>query len=61
MELVEPIDWLRDVDVAKRRPTWLRGTLQEAERHVAHRGSFKESRRPQRFLSYLALMSHVID
>ena len=61
VETVEPIDRMRDVVVAKRRPTWLRDTLQEVEKHAAPHGFFTESRKPQRFLSYFALMSHIID
>jgi hypothetical protein len=35
--------------------------LQEAERHAAPRGTFRERKRPQRFSSYVATMSHIID
>jgi hypothetical protein len=35
--------------------------LQEAEGHATPRGTFKESKRPQRFSSYIATMSHIID
>ena len=55
------MDRPRDVVVAKRRPAWLRDTLQEAEKHATPNGSFKKRRRPQRFSSYMALMSHIID
>ena len=39
---------------AKRRPTWLQETLQEAEKHTTPLGTFRESRRPQRFSGYIA-------
>ena len=39
----------------------IRDTLQEAEKHATPSGSFKESKRPHRFSSYMALMSHIID
>ena len=45
----------------KRRPAWLRETLQEAEKHTAPPGTFKESRRPQKFSGYIAQMSHIIN
>ena len=61
MEPVELVDRRRDVSVVKKRPTWLHDTLQEAEKHAAPRGSFRESKRPQRFSSYMALMSHIIN
>jgi hypothetical protein len=47
--------------MTRKRPAWLRETLQDAERIAAPRGSFRESKRPQRFSSYMALMSHIID
>ena len=33
----------------------------DVEGHEAPCGSFQERKRPQRFLSYVALMSHIID
>jgi hypothetical protein len=36
-------------------------TLQEAEGHATPRGSFKESKRPHKFSSYVVLMSKIID
>ena len=45
----------------KRRPAWLRDTLQEAEKHTAPPGTFRESRRPPKFSGYVAQMSHIID
>jgi hypothetical protein len=35
--------------------------VQEAERIVAPKGTFRESKRPRRFGSYVALMSSVSD
>jgi hypothetical protein len=55
------VDGLRDVAVIKRKPTWLRNTLQEAEKHVSPRGTFRERKKPHRFSSYMALMSHITD
>ena len=60
-ESAEPRDGPRDVVVVKRRLTQLRDTLQEAKKHATPSCSFKERRRPHRFLSYMALMSHIID
>ena len=45
----------------KRRPTWLHETLQEAEKYAAPLGTFRESKRLQRFSGYVAQMSHIID
>lgn len=44
----------------KRRPTWVRQTLQDVEGHTAPR-SFRESKRPQRYGCYVALMSSLLD
>lgn len=61
MEPVELIDRLRDIVVAKRRSASLCDAPQEAKKHAAPHGSFGGRKRPQRFLSYMALMSHIID
>jgi hypothetical protein len=51
----------RDIAVGRKRLAWARQTLQEVEGHATPRGTFRESKRPQRFLSYVAAMSHIID
>lgn len=61
IEPIEHVDGPRDVVVAKRRPTWLCETLREVKKHASPQGSFRESRRPYRFLSYMEVMSHIID
>jgi hypothetical protein len=61
IEAVHPIDVPREITVGRKRPAWARQTLQEAERHAAACGTFRESKRPQRFSSYIAAMSHIID
>jgi len=40
---------------------WLKYTLQDAEGHAALQGIFKESKRPKRYSSYVALMTKLID
>ena len=55
---VEPPDLEK---VSKKRPAWLRDTLQEAEGHSAPSGSSREKKRPRKFSSYSALMCHIID
>ena len=45
----------------KRKPAWVRQTLQDAEGHAAPRGATRESKRPQRFGCYVALMSNILD
>jgi hypothetical protein len=55
---VDPMDPPSDEDM---RPRWLQDTLRDVERHAAPMGTFKESRPPRRFSSYVALMSSIID
>jgi hypothetical protein len=57
-ELVDLGDPPSDEDM---RPRWLQDTLRDAEGHNAPIVTFKESRPPQRFFSYVALMSNIID
>ena len=45
----EPIERLLEEPPVKRRPAWCRQILQEAEGHAASKGTFRESRKPQRF------------
>ena len=58
---VEPVDAPTDMAVSRKRPRWAQQTLQDAEGHKAPHGIYRESKRPQRFSSYVALMSHIID
>jgi hypothetical protein len=37
------------------------GIIQDAEKYGAPNGSFKESKRPQPYSSYMALLSDIID
>ena len=54
------MDGLRDVVIIKMKLAWLCDTLQDVERNASVSGTFRESKRPQIFLSYMALMSHII-
>ena len=45
----------------KRRPSWLMDTLEDAERHIAPRGAFRESKKPKRYQGYLAAMSTIVQ
>jgi hypothetical protein len=58
---VAPVDAPRDIVVGQKSPAWARQNLQEAEGHPAPRGTFRESKRPQIFSSYVSAMSHIID
>jgi hypothetical protein len=60
-DLVAPVDVPIDIAVGRKRPTWARQNLQEAEGHATPHGTFRERKRPQRYLCYVAAMSHIID
>ena len=45
---------------SKRRLLWLRETLEDAERHVALRGTFRESKKPNMYQEYLTAMNTII-
>ena len=47
--------------LGRKRHAWARQTLQVAKVHATPCGSFRESKRPQRFSGYFALMSHILD
>lgn len=58
---MNPIDIPSDIVVTKKRPLWVRNTIQEAERFVAPSGTFRETKRPQVFSNYVALMCNLIE
>ena len=45
----------------KKRPSWLRDTLANAERHIAPRGTFHESKKPNRYQGYLTTVSTIVQ
>jgi hypothetical protein len=63
-EIVEPkrpVDPTKEAIVTRKIPAWLQNTLQNVEGHATPKGSFRESKRPHKFSSYVALMSKIID
>jgi hypothetical protein len=45
----------------KRRPSWAREIIQDAEKYGAPEGSFRESKRPRPYSSYVALLGDITD
>ena len=45
----------------KRKPTWVREIIQEAERYGAPEGSTRTSKRSKPYSSYVALMCDLVD
>jgi hypothetical protein len=60
-ESERPVGPPKETVVTRKRPAWLRDTLEEAEGHATPKGSFRESKRPQRFSIYVVLMIKIID
>ena len=46
---------------SKRRPSWLKETLEDAKGHVAPRGTFRESKKSNRYQGYLAAISIIVQ
>lgn len=51
----------KEVITHKRRPTWARELIQDAEKYGAPDGSLRESKRPRTYSSCVALLSDIID
>ena len=56
-----PMDPIDPPPSNKRRPSWLRDTLEDVERHIAPRGTFRESKKSNRYQGYLAAMSTIVQ
>jgi hypothetical protein len=61
LEPVEELERTLEEPPAKSKPGWLKDTVQEAEKIVAPKGTFRESKRPHRYGGYVALMSSISD
>jgi len=59
MDLIDPPP--REPSSSRKRPSWLKGTLDDAEGHTAPRGTFRESKKPNRCQGYLTIMSTIIQ
>ena len=57
----KPKDPPREMITYKRRPAWAREIIQDAEKYGAPDGTFRESKRPRTYSSYMALLSDIID
>ena len=55
-----PMDPIYPPPSMNRIPSWLQDTLKDVERHIAPRGTFRESKKPKRYQGYLASMSTIV-
>ena len=59
---MDPIDpHPHEPSSSRKRPSWLRGILDDAKGHAAPRGTFRESKKPNRYQGYLTIMSMIIQ
>jgi hypothetical protein len=61
LEPTEELERTFEEPPAKRKPVWLKETMQVAEKITAPKGTLRESKRPHRFGGYVALMSNISD
>lgn len=59
MDLIDPPP--HEPSYSKGRPSWLRETLEDAERYIAPRGTFRESKKPNRYQGYLTAMNTIVQ
>jgi len=50
-----------DPSISRKIPLWLKDTLKDAEIHVTLRGTFHESKNPNKYQGYLAAISTIIQ
>ena len=56
-----PADSSWEMNTKKRRLAWAWEIIQDAEKYGAPDGSFRESKRPRPYSSYVTLLSDIID
>jgi hypothetical protein len=57
----DSIDFPMELPPVKRKPAWCREILREAERHSAPKGTFRESRKPDKYSGLISELTTVID
>jgi len=61
MEPQEPAEPSPEKINKKRRPAWAQEIIQDAKKYGALNGSFRESKRPKPYSSYVALLCNLVD
>jgi hypothetical protein len=59
MDLIDPHP--HEPSSSRKRPSWLRGILDDAEGHAAPWGTFHQSKKLNRYQGYLTIMSTIIQ
>jgi hypothetical protein len=55
------VEFPREKPPTKRKPAWCREVLKEAEKHAAPKGTFRESKNPDKYSRLIAKLNLVID
>ena len=61
LDVEGPMDPIDPPPSMRKIPSWLRDILEDAEGHMAPRGTFCESKKPSRYHGYLASMSTIVQ
>ena len=61
LDVEGPMDPIDPPPSLRKRPSWLRDTLEDVEGHMASRGAFRESKKSSRYQGYLAAMSTIVQ
>ncbi|XP_057826602.2 retrovirus-related Pol polyprotein from transposon TNT 1-94 isoform X1 [Cryptomeria japonica] len=61
LETMLPTDIPQDIVVCKKRPLWVRNTIQDAKGFAAPRGTFRDSKRFQNHVNYIFVMCNIIE
>ena len=48
------------IPTTRKRPNWLKATLEDVEEHEDAKGTFKESKKPKKYSSYVAYITKLI-
>jgi hypothetical protein len=57
----DSVEFPLEKPLIKRKSTWCREILKEAEKHAAPKGTFRESKKPDKYLGLIAQLNLVID
>jgi hypothetical protein len=57
----DSIEFPMELPPVKRKPAWCREILKEAEKHSAPKGTFRESKKPDKYFGLIVQLNTVID
>jgi hypothetical protein len=57
----DTIEFPLEIPPIKRKPTWCREIIKEAEKHSTSKGTFREIKKPDKYSGLIAKLNIVID